>query len=196
MPPPISRYHDPPPAPRGVDPGRTPQAVFEGVGTALVATRDERGAGGGDCCERGDRVMTAGNMRRIRARADHDEIVPGDLPAIDAVPLGDELSLGLRIVHQDQIGVAMRRRRQRLARTLGEDSHRDAGLLGEFGQDVREEARILDRGRRGERDRSSARLTPPASIAEPIRIAAASFPPTTAVLPWHRRQRLCYWRRC
>jgi hypothetical protein len=35
---------------------------------------------GGDCRERGDRVMAARDMRRIRARTDHDEIVPGDLP--------------------------------------------------------------------------------------------------------------------
>jgi len=72
-------------------------------------------------------------LRRIRARTDHDKVVPRDLPAIDAVPVGDELVLGFRIVHQDEIGVAMRRRRQRLARPLGEDPHRDAGLLGEFG---------------------------------------------------------------
>jgi hypothetical protein len=37
------------------------------------------------------------------------------MPAIDAVPLGDELVLGLRIMHQDQIGIAMDRRGQRLA---------------------------------------------------------------------------------
>jgi hypothetical protein len=28
------------------------------------------------------------------------------MPAIDAEPLGDELVLGLRIMHQDQIGIA------------------------------------------------------------------------------------------
>jgi hypothetical protein len=152
MPPPMSRYHAPPPA-RGIDPGHAPQAVFESVGAALVAARDERGAGGGDRRERGDRVMPAGDICRIHARTDHDEIVPGDLPAIDAVPLGDELVLGFRIMHQDQIGVAVRRRRQRLAGALGEDAHRDAGLLGECGQDVRQQTRILDRSRRGERDR-------------------------------------------
>ena len=76
------------------------------------------------------------------------------------MPLGDELSLGLRIGHQDQIGIAVRRRRQRLAGTLGEDAHRDAGLPGEFGHDVLEKTRILDRSRRGEHDRlvGAARL--------------------------------------
>ena len=58
----------------------------------------------------------------------------------------------LGIVHQHQVGVAMRCCRQCLARTLSEDAHRNTGLLGEFGQDVREETRIIDRGRRGERD--------------------------------------------
>jgi hypothetical protein len=48
------------------------------------------------------------------------------------------LLLGLGIVHQHQIGVAPRRRRQRLARALREDAHRDAGLVGEFRQDARE----------------------------------------------------------
>ena len=105
------------------------------------------------------------------------------------MPLGDELSLGLRIGHQDQIGIAVRRRRQRLAGTLGEDAHRDAGLPGEFGQDAREETRILDRGSRSEDYRLVGALASPANMAEPIRIAAASFPLTTIVFPWHRRQR-------
>jgi len=83
-------------------------------------------------------------MRRIRAGTDHDEIVPGDLPAIDAVSFRNELLFGLRIVHQHQIGIAMRRRRQRLAGALRENAHCDAGFLGEFGEDVREESRILD----------------------------------------------------
>jgi hypothetical protein len=155
--------------------------VFERVGAALGAARDKWGAGGSD---RRDGVMAAGNMRRIRGRTDQDEIVPGDLPAVDAVPLGDELLFGLRIAHQDQIGVAVRRRRQRLAGALGEDTHRDAGLLvnsgrmcarrPEFSTEVVEASRIA----------SSAPLALPASIAEPIRIAAASFCLTTTVLPW------------
>jgi hypothetical protein len=74
--------------------------------------------------------------------------------------LGDELILGLRILHQDQIGVAIRCRRQRLAGALGEDAHRDAGRPGEFGQDARQQTRILDRSRRSEHDRllGAARL--------------------------------------
>ena len=53
--------------------------------------------------------MVAGDMRRVGARSDNDEIIPGDLPAVDAVACGDEFLLGLGIVHQHQIGVAMRR---------------------------------------------------------------------------------------
>jgi len=37
---------------------------------------------------------------------------------------------------------------------------------------------------------SSARLASPANRAEPIRIAAASFPLTTTVLPWRRRAKI------
>jgi hypothetical protein len=74
---------------------------------------------------------------RVRARTGHDEVVPGDLPALGAMPLGDELLLGLGIVHQYQIGVAPRRGRQRLSRALREHAHGYAGLAGKFRQDVR-----------------------------------------------------------
>jgi hypothetical protein len=57
-------------------------------------------------------------------------------------------------------------------------AHRYAGLLGEFRQDMREEARILEASTIA----SSARLGPPANSAKPIRIAAASFCLTTTVL--------------
>jgi hypothetical protein len=97
--------------------------------------------------------MAADNMRRIQARADYDEVVPGDLASVDAMPLGDELLLSLRIVHQHQIGVAARGRRQRLAGTLSEDAHRDSGIVGKFRQNAREKPRIFDRGRRGQHDR-------------------------------------------
>jgi hypothetical protein len=189
MPPPIIAIPRSAAGARGVDRRRAPEPLFEGIGAALVAARDERRAGGGDRRERGDRVMAARDMRRIRARTDHDEIVPGDLPAIDAVPLGDELFLGLRIGHQDQIGVAMRRRRQRLARPWARtrtempvslvNSGRMCASRPEFSTEVVEASTIA----------SSARLASPANMAEPIRIAAASFPLTTTVPPWRRRQR-------
>jgi hypothetical protein len=82
------------------------------------------------------------------------------LSAIDAVPLRDELLFGLRIVHQHQIGVAMRCHRQCLAGTLDEDVDQDAGRFGELGQDVREETRIFDRGRRREHDRLAGAARP------------------------------------
>jgi hypothetical protein len=53
---------------RGVDPGRAPEPLFEGIGAALVAARDEQRAGGGDRRECGSRVMAVGNIRRIGAR--------------------------------------------------------------------------------------------------------------------------------
>ena len=126
--------------------------MFEGVGPTLIAARHERRASLGNRGERRDRSPTTGDVRWVRARADHDEVIPGDLPALGAVALGDELLLGLGIVHQHQIGVAPRRRRQRLARTLCENAHRDAGLVGEFRQDAREQPRIFDRGCRGQHD--------------------------------------------
>ena len=53
---------------RGVDPGRAPEPLFEGIGDALVAARDEQRAGGGDRRECGSRVMAVGNMRGIGTR--------------------------------------------------------------------------------------------------------------------------------
>jgi hypothetical protein len=83
--------------------------------------------------------------------------------------LGDELGLGLRVVHQDQIGIAM------------VNSGRMCARRPEFSTDVVDASTIA----------SSARLRPPANITGPIRIAA-SFRFTTTVLFWHRRQRS--WR--
>ena len=57
-------------------------------------------------------------MRRIGGRTDDDKIVPGDLPARDAVALVDELLLGFGIVHQQQIGIAPPRGVERLAGSL------------------------------------------------------------------------------
>ena len=73
--------------------------------------------------------MVAGDMRRVGARSDNDKIVPGDLPAVDAVACGDEFLLGLGIVHQHQIGVPMRRGRQCLTGALCQYPHLDAGSL-------------------------------------------------------------------
>ena len=102
--------------------------------------------------------MGACDMCRVGARPDHDEIVPRDLPAVGSVPGGDEFLFGVRVMHENQIRVVACGRLQRLARSLGQDVHRDAGFLGESGEDVREQARILDRGCGREDDRLSSRL--------------------------------------
>ena len=70
----------------GIDPRHTPEAMFECVGAALVAARDKRRLCAGDRLQRRDRIVAAGDMCRIGMRPDHDEIVPGDLPAVDAMP--------------------------------------------------------------------------------------------------------------
>ena len=76
--------------------------------------------------------MAAADMGGVCAGADQDEIVPGNLPSVPRVPLRDELLLGFRIVHQHQVGIAARRRRQGLAGPLCQDPNRNAGLFGEF----------------------------------------------------------------
>jgi hypothetical protein len=102
--------------------------------------------------------MAAGDMSRVRARADHDEIVPGDLPEVDAVPLGDKLLLGLRVVRQHKVSVAVGGCRQCLAGALRENTHGNAGFLREQRQDVSEQPGIVYRGRRCQHDRLRRRL--------------------------------------
>ena len=66
----------------GIDPGHAPQAMLKRVGAALVAARDKRRLRASDRLQRRDRIVGAGDMRRVGAGSDHDEIVPGDLPAV------------------------------------------------------------------------------------------------------------------
>jgi hypothetical protein len=100
--------------------------------------------GAGNCFQRCDRILGAGNVGRIGARPDYDEIIPRDLPAVDTVAGIDKFLLGLGVMHQNQIGVVARGRLKRLAGSLSQDAHSYAGFLGEGGQDVREQARIFD----------------------------------------------------
>ena len=69
------------------------------------------------------------DVRRIGGRPDQDEVVPGDLPAADAVASGDEFLLGLGIVNEDEVGIAAPRRVERLAGPQREHMHGDAALL-------------------------------------------------------------------
>jgi hypothetical protein len=73
--------------------------LLKRVGAALVAARDKRRLRASDRLQRGDRIVGAGDMRRVGAGPDHDEIVPGDLPAVDAVACDDEFLLGFRVMH-------------------------------------------------------------------------------------------------
>ena len=126
--------------------------MLKGVGAAFVAARDKGCLSGGDRRQRRDRIAAAGDMRRVRARPDHNEVVPGDLPPLGAVTGGDEFLLGFRVMHQKQIGVVARGRLKRLARSLGQDMYGYAGLSGEGRENVRKQAGIFDRGGRREND--------------------------------------------
>ena len=70
-----------------------------------------------------------------------------------AMSFGDEAVFGLGVVDQHQVGIAARRRGERLAGALGEDPHLDAVGRGEGRQDMLEQPRILHRRRRGQDDR-------------------------------------------
>jgi len=80
----------------------------------------------------------------VAARPYHDEIVPRDLPAIDAVAGGDEFLFRLRVMHENQVCVVARGRLKRLPGSLSQNMHGYAGFLGKGRQDVRQQARIFD----------------------------------------------------
>jgi hypothetical protein len=83
--------------------------------------------------------MVAGDVRGVRPRTDHDEVVPCDLTAIDAVACSNEFLLCFGIVDQHQIGVAMRRGRQCLPGALRQHPYLDAGFFGKDRNDAREQ---------------------------------------------------------
>ena len=77
-------------------------------------------------------------MSRIGGRPNDDKVIPRDLPARRAVAFIHELLFGLRIVNQQEIGIAPPRRVQRLAGALRDDVDRDAGPGRELRKNVRQ----------------------------------------------------------
>ena len=137
---------------RQIAAGLAPQAQLGRMRAALVAARDEGGAGGAHLAQRlGDgRALDPG---RIGGRADQNEVVVHDRHALESPALGDELLLGHLVMHEDDVGVAAARHVQRLAGADGHDTHLDAAGGLEARQQVREQARLLGRGGRGHDDR-------------------------------------------
>ena len=59
------------------------------------------------------------------------------LLAVDPVASRDEFLLGLGVMHHNQIGVVACGRLKRLTRSLSQNVHGYASLLGKGGEDVR-----------------------------------------------------------
>lgn len=75
----------------------------------LLSPRETNGARAlAIALQRCDRIAGAGDMCRIRAPPDHYEVIPRDLPTIDAVAVRDEFLLSLRVMHQKQVGSVAR----------------------------------------------------------------------------------------
>jgi hypothetical protein len=119
------------------------------MGAAAIAARDERCMRIGDALQPRDDVI-ARSARRVRTRADDDEIVVHDAPPADPMAFGDECLLGRLIVHEYHVGIATAPDVERLAGAGGHDANLDAGRPAEGGQDVPEQPRLL--GRRGRCD--------------------------------------------
>ena len=96
IPPPISRYQLPAPLF-----GSRPAAFHNRNSSAFVPLRSPRETNGpsrlANRRECGGGVLSALDLRRIRLRPDDDEIVPSDLPRLQAVALADEFLLGLGV---------------------------------------------------------------------------------------------------
>src|SRR5882724_1522289 len=91
-------------------------------------------------------------MRRIRGRANDDEIIPCDLPSPPAMALVHELLLGVRIVHQQDISITAPRGGERFARPLRNHTDSDPALCRELGKDFCQQAGAFDGGGGGQND--------------------------------------------
>jgi hypothetical protein len=114
--------------------------MFKRVGAAHVAAGDKEGAGAGNGRQGLNSIVAAADVSRILARPANDEIVPGDLTAVETVALCNECLFGFWVMRQNQIGLVARGRLKRLRRSLGQDMHGYSSLLCEGLQDFREQA--------------------------------------------------------
>ena len=88
----------------------------------LLSPRETNRARGGARLQRRNRISAAGDMRRVGAWPDHHEVVPRNLPAINAIACCNKFLFGLRVMHQNQVGIVARRRLKRLPRSLRQDN--------------------------------------------------------------------------
>ena len=92
------------------------------------------------------------DVRRIRLRADEDEVVVHDRVTLDAFAFGEPFQLRRLVVDEHDVGIAAATDVERLARTDGDDAHVDARVLLERRQQLREQAGLLGRRRRRDDD--------------------------------------------
>src|SRR6202035_1418016 len=91
-------------------------------------------------------------MRRIRGRANDDEIIPCDLPPPPAMAFVRELLLRFRIVHQQDISITPPRGVERFAGPLRDHTDSDPALCHELRKNLCQQARAFDRGGGGQND--------------------------------------------
>jgi hypothetical protein len=125
--------------------GLVPEAQLGGVRATLVAARDEGRVAGGQLLQALDDVGAL-HAGRVGLGADEDEVVVHDRVALDAEAVGDELVLGLLVVHEHHVGIAAAAGVQRLAGAQRHHLDVDAAGLLELGQQVGEQAGLLGRG--------------------------------------------------
>src|SRR5215212_9038141 len=135
-----------------VDASHLPEGELGDMRAAAIAPGDERRGLVLDRLERRDDVVAALDAGRIALWADQDEVVVHDRKALHAEAFRQEFFLRRLGMHEHHIGVAAARGVERLAGTLGDDFHVDAGLLFEDRQQIPEQAGILRRRGRGDHD--------------------------------------------
>jgi len=88
--------------------------------------------------------MRPSDVCGIGLRADDDEVVPRNLPTVDAVAVVDEVLFGLGVMNKHEIGIATTRGIEGLTCTEREDPNLNPRRLGENGQDSRQQAGIIN----------------------------------------------------
>ena len=103
-----------------------------------------------DPAQRRRRLVRTRDPGRVACGAYHDEIVVHQVEARAAVALRNEGLFGGLVVHQEEVGIAVPRKPERLAGADRDDAHLDPGLGLEQRQQTVEEAGVL--GGRGRGD--------------------------------------------
>src|SRR5215204_5090999 len=112
----------------------------------VVTARNERSSLLADARQRSHSILLPFNACRIGHRTDNDEVVVHDRLPLNAEARIHERLLGLCVVDEDNICIAVLARLERLPGAKCDYPNLDTRFLCELRQEVVEEARLFSRG--------------------------------------------------